>query len=243
MFRFFVNSNEIFGDQVKFDSAQSHKIKHVLRLGNQDKVLVFDNSANEYSVEIIDAASPIITGRITEKFTKDIYPEIKISVYLSPLKKENFEWALQKCTEIGVFEFVPTVYSRTIVNYDLGNQRLIRWQRIITEASEQSRRTILPELINPMPYPEAIIRSRSLGFGIIPWESEKTMKILDVLKSATQNDKLSRCGLFIGPEGGITQDEINLAKQNGLMPVTLGKNILRAETAAIVASTLIAQVI
>jgi 16S rRNA (uracil1498-N3)-methyltransferase len=241
MYRFFVNPFCINEANVAFTSAQCHKILHVLRLVSGNEVQVLDGHGYEYRVRLKEISSSKVIGVIIEKKQVFRYPEKNLYIYLSLLKRENFEWALQKCTEIGVQGFIPTVYSRTVLNIDSNSQKFQRWQRITTEASEQCHRANTPELHSPINFHEALDEAQSNTMNLIPWELETKTRIQDIITNTDKVPPPVKFGLFIGPEGGLTHDEIEMAKRSGLFPVTLGKNILRSETAAIVASTIVIQ--
>jgi len=188
-------------------------------------------------------------------------PRTKITLYQSLLKGDHFAMVLEKCTEIGVVEFVPTVSERCIVgDVDQASERYRRWQRIIMEAAEQSQRSKLPLLRPAALLANALESAGSRGLSIMPWEEEHSVALRMVLaqhtttpvaadrSGARQRNKAAPApiprrpfgiNLFIGPEGGFTAAEIAVARQYGVTPVTLGPRILRAETAALVAATII----
>jgi 16S rRNA (uracil1498-N3)-methyltransferase len=156
------------------------------------------------------------------------------------LTREKFEWVLQKCTEIGISRFVPVVTQRSLVQaMDLKPSKLERWQKIISEAAEQSRRGRIPELSEPMKLAKALAQ-HGAEVAMIPWEGMEVASATAVTIRSTLAGKTPQTiALFIGPEGGFAPEEIELAQRHNVQPITLGKRILRAETAAIVAPALI----
>jgi 16S rRNA (uracil1498-N3)-methyltransferase len=158
-------------------------------------------------------------------------PGTKITLYQALLKGSNFEFVLQKCTEIGVAVFVPVICERCVAGEPDG-KRLSRWRNIIIKAAEQSRRGKLPVLHNPVSFTRAC-RSAS-GISLLPWEGEKTRSIGDALQGYHQTEKIPKFSIFIGPEGGFSSHEVDIAQSCGIEPVSLGPRILRAETAGLV---------
>ncbi|MBK50218.1 MAG: 16S rRNA (uracil(1498)-N(3))-methyltransferase [SAR202 cluster bacterium] len=238
MHRFYVEKNRIEKKGVIFEQDIEHQIRNVLRLIDSNKVIVFDNSGYEYLVELRNVNSKKIYGEIIEKTKKDSEALMKISLYQSVLKsKERFEYILQKCTELGVVKFVPLITSRTIskINKSLIASKRLRWQKVIKEAGEQSGRVVLPELSEIKYFNQLCGMDKDLT--IILWEEEEVQDIKNQL-SLISNDasiNISRMNIIVGPEGGFDKNEIQYAKDTGMKPVSLGKRILRSDTAGIAA--------
>jgi 16S rRNA (uracil1498-N3)-methyltransferase len=154
------------------------------------------------------------------------------------LKSARYEIALEKCTELGVAEFVPVLCQRAVATTDeASDAKRRRWARIIVEAMEQCGGTRLPDLAGPQTLPEALAGLPSGGIGLIPWEEEETTSLDDALRQGLAGRlprEIPEVRLFFGPDGGFTADEVALARRHAAIPVTLGRRILRAETAAIV---------
>jgi 16S rRNA (uracil1498-N3)-methyltransferase len=151
------------------------------------------------------------------------------------LKGDRFDFVLQKCTELGVSTFVPIITARTVVRRSderLTNSRMERWRRIVTEAAEQSLRARIPEALAPVSLEDALRSQPSLA--LMPWEEERSSGLKDTI-SKIRNEGLgfSEVSIIIGPEGGFTAEEADLAQHHGVQIVSLGQRILRAETAAI----------
>ena len=198
------------------------QIKSVLRLELGDFLILCDGNGIEAKVEIIEINKGEIITQVIERTEKEQDLK-KVSLYLSILKKENFELAVEKAVEIGVSEIIPIITERTI-KLNLNEDRL---RKIIREASEQSGRTILPVLSPIMKFEDAIIdgtkNEEKIFFDLAENENSK---IIDY-KSAS---------IFIGPEGGFTKEEQDFALQNDYKIESLGALTLRAETAAIIAT-------
>ncbi|MBI2942126.1 MAG: RNA methyltransferase, partial [Chloroflexi bacterium] len=168
----------------------------------------------------------------------------KITLYQALLRPSKFEVVLQKCTELGVAAFVPTISERCIIsNVGDGNPaKLERWHRIIVEAAEQSNRGKLPTLQPASVFPQAAEQAR--GFSLVAWEGESERSIRDVVREGlgvgvAGARRPFTVNVFIGPEGGFSAAEVEIARSYGIVPVSLGRRILRAETAAIAATTII----
>jgi 16S rRNA (uracil1498-N3)-methyltransferase len=235
MHRFFISPENITDAQAILSGEQAYQIAKVLRMKTGDRVIVLDNVGWEYEAAVTAVSPKQVNATIVQKREVAAEPANHITLYMSLLKRDKFEWVLQKCTEVGVSRFVPIVTQRSLLqDVDIKENKMARWQKIIQEAAEQSRRGRMPELCQPMTFAEAVL-GVDTAVALIPWESAKETTIRQVLAGKAAET----ISLFIGPEGGFAEDEIALAQANGIVPVTLGKRILRAETAAIVASSFI----
>lgn len=201
--------------------------KTVLRLEAGKELFLCDGKGTEAlaTIRSIDKSSAELD--ITGTRPSENEPEIEVTIYCSILKKENFEWAVQKAVEAGVKEIIPVIGHRTVKM----NLNLKRLEKIIKEASEQSGRGIIPSLGEPMNLADAIKHSKKNSTNIFFRPSGIP---LDKVKIAD-----AKVGVFIGPEGGWDDSETELAEKNDFAMATLGKLILRAETAAAVASYLV----
>jgi 16S rRNA (uracil1498-N3)-methyltransferase len=231
MHRFFLPEDWLADGTVTITGRLVHRLRRVLRLGVGDNIIVLDNSGWEYAVELQKVDSSKVEGRVISKSLAVAEPRTKITLYQALLKGSNFEFVLQKCTEIGVAGFVPVICERCVAGEPDG-KRLNRWRDIIIEAAEQSRRGKLPALHNSISFTKAC-RSAS-GVSLLPWEGEKAQSIGDILRAYRQAGKVSEFNIFIGPEGGFSPYEIEIAQSSRVEPVSLGPRILRAETAGLV---------
>ena len=235
MHRFFLPPDWIAKGTVVITGKLVHQIRNVLRLGAGDLITVLDNSGWEYEVELQKVDSTGVEGRIISKSQSVTEPYTKITLYQALLKGSNFEFVLQKCTEIGVTSFVPLICERCVAGKPDG-KRLSRWKSILTEAAELSRRGKLPALQSPTGFTEAC-KSAS-GISLLPWEGGKVRGIGDVLRSHRKIRNDPAINIFVGPEGGFSHREVEYARSCGIVPVSLGRRILRAETAGLVAAAI-----
>lgn len=250
MHRFFIPPSWVEGNEVTITGPQAHQIANVLRMGPGDLVLVLDNSGWEIETRLVSVDKRTINGEVLHRRLASGEPRTKISLYQGVLRSNRFEFVLQKGTELGVVQFLPIISERCVVSdLDAVEKRRPRWEWIIQEAAEQCRRGRKPALHSAILFPQACEQARrSGGQSFILWEQEKSSSLRSLLRRASPGSGAGSTGgaetgrspfainLFIGPEGGFTEEEIALAKRYGLLPITLGPRILRAETAGIVAA-------
>lgn len=238
MHRFFVDPGQINGLIVRFDDDQAHQIRRVLRLRPGARVLALDGLGLQYEVLLEEVSGTRVSGLAASRVAATGEPGARLTLFQSLLRREKFEWVLQKGTEIGVGVFAPVITRRSLVRdaEDVTPEKLDRWRRIIREAAEQAGRGLLPDLRSPMPFAAAAPEVMANDVGLIAWERESRMTIRDALRA---RENVSEVALYIGPEGGFEADEIDEAVEYGCIPVSLGPRILRTETAAIVGAALV----
>jgi 16S rRNA (uracil1498-N3)-methyltransferase len=236
MHRFFIAAHSWDGSKVILEGEQAHQILRVLRMSPGEHIIVLDNSGWEFEVELDEVKEKMVTGMLVEKRLCAAEPQTQLVLYQSLLKRENFEWVLQKCTEIGVSSFVPTLCERTIRHNEAG--KLDRWGKIVREAAEQSGRGRLPTLSTPLRLSDALAQAEKCDLALIAWEEERNLSLGKAISEIAQPYTSITLGLFIGPEGGFSSQEVEKAVAFGIRPVSLGKRILRSETAAVAAATI-----
>ena len=236
MHRFFVNPEELEAEEVVFSAAHARQIARVLRLKAGQHCVVLDNLGSEMMVELTQVGAERCTASVVERAVVE-EPRTKLLMLLSLTQREKFEWMLQKCTEVGAAVFLPISSSRSLVQQP-GDVvvKYERWRAIIREAAEQSGRGRLPELLPPASLEAAAGEvARNYERCLIPWEGEKTRS----LKAVLTGKPVGSVAVLIGPEGGFSEDEVQHAVSAGFTPITLGKHILRMETAAVVTAALV----
>lgn len=234
--RFFIKPAAIQAAEVRIDGGSAHQIRTVLRLQAGNEIVVLDNSGREWLVKLTQLDKQGVVGRVVEERQAQAEPKLHLTLYQATLKAGKLEWILQKGTELGVSEFVPVICRRSVVREALSlEKKRSRWESIIREAAEQSGRGKLPRLRPPLTLPEAVEQARSVDMILMPWEKTVEPSLRQMLTAV----QLEWVALFIGPEGGFTPDEAQLAQAAGAKLVTLGPRILRAETAALAAVTTI----
>ena len=240
MHRFFIFPDCIQANLVSFPSGTEHQIRRVLRLEDGQKVIVLDNHGNEFEVVLRADADGKFSGEVLVSRRAEVEPQIHLALYLCLSQREKFEWMLQKCTEVGAAAFVPVISSRSLVQKaGAVEKKYPRWQKIIQEAAEQSGRGRIPTLEAVLPFSKAVQAAASNDVALIPWTGETANSLKQAL--AFMPDTGKRIAALIGPEGGFSDEEAAAAQAAGVQPVTLGKRILRMETAAVVTAAVVMQ--
>lgn len=233
MQRFFIAPEQVSNGRISFTVEQAHHIKKVLRLNRDSRMVVIDNAGQEMIARLDTVNSEKVEGILEQCVQSLREPSIKITLYQALLKSGKFEYVIQKCTEIGVSSFVPIICERCVAQMP-GNSKLQRWAKTAQQAAEQSGRQKIPVVNTPVKYSKAC--SELNGFSVLPWENEGSQDIKHLLRWM---EKPKRINIFIGPEGGFDPDEISIAIDHGIHCVSLGKRILRSETAGIVTASIL----
>ena len=224
------------------DSELIHQMVNVFRFKTGDKVILFDGSGFEYETEIISITKKVVEVKILAHSNQDVL-DTGISLYLSLIKKSNFELAAEKCTEIGVSEIHPIVSERS-EKKDLNLERI---NKIVKEASEQSGRVTLPKVFDISSLEKAVSQAVNEGKFCVTFHTDSAATPFKITQTnslhLTQTNHSEsilhnfegEVAVFVGPEGGWTDNEMELFEANNFQICSLGQNILRAETAAMVA--------
>ncbi|MBI2303991.1 MAG: 16S rRNA (uracil(1498)-N(3))-methyltransferase [Chloroflexi bacterium] len=226
--RFFVPPEAFAGDQVVILGQPVHRIRRVLRLRPGDSITLLDNKGGQYQVKLTALEQNGVRGLIMDKTPAPPAPATHITLYQALLRGDHFEYVLQKGTEIGVTAFVPLLCHRC----EATAHRRHRWQQIIQEAAEQCRRGGIPTLYPPLPFDEACYHVG--GLSLLPWEEETVVGLRDVITPLP-----TAVNILVGPEGGFTAQEVELARGQGIQVVTLGGHLLRSETAGVIAAAIV----
>lgn len=239
MHRFFIDPQKISNGEVHFPNEIAHQILHVLRLGESDHVLVFDNMGDIHLVSLCESTHKTLIGKIIKTENVRIEEKTTIALYFGMTSREKVEWILQKGTEVGASTFQPFISSRSLVqSKDLSDKKFRRWGNIVREAAEQSGRSFLPVLNLALDYESAVGRAcDDHDLCLLAWE--KPVDDRQHLARALSRFNNGKIALLVGPEGGFSDDEVCFAKEKGCQIVSLGEGILRMETAAIVFPALV----
>lgn len=209
-------------------------IKNVLRASEGDSVIVCDGLGYDYISRISKIEKDSVELTFSERVRCDNEPVYPVTLYQGIAKGERMEQLIQKCVELGINDIVPVVCRRTVVKFG-GEQDMAvktkRWQKIASEAAKQCMRGIVPKIHSPVTFKEAVEASRCSAIRFIPYEEEKYFNLKDFLENIPGDLLLGGTSFFIGPEGGFDPEEVNFAIENGIKSVSLGKRILRTETA------------
>lgn len=236
MHRFFIPPESFSSSEVTFPPEQARQIARVLRLKPGAQVWALDGCGMEARVELTQVEASQVRGQIMAQQPALGEPRVELSMYLCLTQREKFEWMLQKCTEVGAGSFVPVISSRSLVQSAAETEhKRERWERILQEAAEQCGRGKIPQLQVTLNLKQALEAAQQSGARcILPWEEERSCS----LQQALGGEKPARVALLIGPEGGFSEEEAAAAVDAGFQLATLGRRILRAETAAVVAAAL-----
>lgn len=232
------------GADVALPADVAHQARDVLRLAPGDTLWLLDGVGGEYPATLLMVDRRQVTARLGERVVGQAEPPVRITLCQGMLKAAKFEWVLQKGTELGVTAFIPLLTERAVAaTEELGATKQRRYERILAEAMEQCGGAWLPQLGAPRPLAHALASLPPDAIALIPWEEERATTLHAALTQtlaarATNGQPVGEIRLFIGPEGGFAPGEIALAQRLGATPVTLGRRILRAETAALVAVAL-----
>ncbi|CCF86121.1 16S rRNA (uracil(1498)-N(3))-methyltransferase [Nitrolancea hollandica] len=227
--RFYVNEPLAEGAVVTLPRDRSLQIAKVLRLRAGDEIVLFDGRGGEFPARLIDVSPERTMVSIGSRSAGRADPQPAIHLAPALLKADKFDWVVQKATELGVVAITPVITERTVISLaaDRAGRRRERWQRIAIEAAEQSGRTQVPAVADPIPFMTLLERTPGTP-ALLFWEGEREQGLAPV-PSGNGGPLL----VLVGPEGGFTPDEVQTAIGAGARTVSLGPLILRSETAAI----------
>ena len=231
MQHFFVTPSQVKGEKIYVEGMDVNHMKNVLRMRCGEELMVSDGNNLKYrcSVEGYEEEQAVL--RILEEMDVDTELSSRIYLFQGLPKQDKLELIVQKAVELGVYRVIPVSTRRAVVRLDQkkAGKKAERWQQIARSAAKQAKRGYVPEVAFPMSYREALEAARELDVILIPYELAKDMKETKEIIERIRPGK--SVGIFIGPEGGFEKEEVELALEYGAMPVTLGRRILRTETA------------
>ncbi len=231
--RFFIHSAVTTDKEIVIDDrAILKQIRTVLRMKKNDSIIIFDNSGYEYEVEIISFNDTSLSTKIIEKRSGGSESKYRVVLVSALLKNDKFEYVLQKCTEIGVQRFIP-ILTKNCVSLDISTNKMKRYEKIVIEATEQCGGALVPKIDSVVSFSQVLKNLPKDAKKFIASVDEKKNNFCDYLQKCPMK---SDCEffVFVGPEGGFTQTEVDFAKKYGVVAVSLGRRVLRAETASIV---------
>ncbi len=232
MYQFFVEPSQIQGKRIVITGKDVNHIKNVLRMQPGEELAVSNGEdGKEYRCGIEEIREDEIICSL--RFVREDGVELASKIYLFQglPKADKMELIIQKSVELGVYEIIPVATRRAVVKLDekKAKQKISRWQTISETAAKQSKRRIVPRITPVMSFKEAVTYAKDIQVKLIPYElaegMEQTKELISGLKPGQD------IAVFIGPEGGFDETEIAFARECGIRPVTLGKRILRTETA------------
>lgn len=233
MYRFFVEPSQVGEKEIRICGSDVNHIKNVLRMKQGEEILISSGENLEYTCYIREMKENQITAHIM--YVQEAGYELSSKIYLFQglPKGDKMELIIQKAVELGVHQIIPVASRRAVVKLDKKKEekKNARWQAIAESAAKQSKRMYVPEVSHVMTFPEAVDFAKELDVVLMPYELAKGMQ--ETKERIREIKKGQSVGVFIGPEGGFEEAEVELAAQAGARAITLGKRILRTETAGL----------
>ena len=232
MFNFFAKENCLNNNVYLISGSDYNHIKNVLRMKEGETFLVSYNGKSDLC-EIEKFENDTVFAKIIEEDYNNTTLPVKIYLFQGLPKSDKMELIIQKAVELGVQEIVPVEMKRCVVKIEDKKkaQKAARWQSIAESAAKQSKCNFVPKVNEILSYKQALLKAKELDLLLVPYENEEGM---NATKEALKEiNKPMSVGVIIGSEGGFEESEIELAKQSGAKIISLGKRILRTETAAI----------
>ena len=237
MYNFFVENSNLNGDIVKIDGGDFNHVKNVLRMKEGDAFLVSIDNKN-YLCKLKEFFCDYLTAEIIEKDYLDTSLSIELYLFQGLPKSDKLELIIQKAVELGVTKIIPVQMERSIAKIESNKvkAKTERFNAIAESAAKQCKRAFIPTVSEPLSLKQALELAKELDLFLIPYESEQGIK--STISALAKIKKGFKVGVLIGPEGGFSDSEIELAKTVGLT-ISLGKRILRTETASITAMSML----
>ena len=233
MHRFFVPAENVGNGEIRVTGDDINHIKNVLRMTAGEKVVVSCGQGTDYYCIIEDIQETGVTLRIQEEKPAVTELPVRIVLFQARPKGDKMELVIQKAVELGASEVVPVRSRRCVVKLDAHREakKLARWRAIAESAAKQSGRGILPQIHDSMDFGKALEYAQELDSVLIPYElCDAIDESQHIVQRAVRQNSI---GIFIGPEGGFERSEVEAAVRSGALPVSLGKRILRTETAGL----------
>ncbi len=239
MYKFFVEPEQIVEDTVFITGEDVNHIVHVLRMKKGEQVLVSTSNDREYLCEITALEEEAVQLKLLDVYGSNRELPIEVTLYQALPKGDKMETVIQKMVELGAVRIVPVVTKRCVVQLDQKKaaKKVARWNAISEAAAKQSKRNKIPEVTMPMSFDDALLDAKKLEAALIPYENAEGME--QARSMVDESAKKRSLGIFIGPEGGFTEQEIEKSQLNGVKPISLGHRILRTETAGMMLMSVI----
>lgn len=231
--KFFITEYELkIGNTAYITGDDAKHIKKSLRMKPEERLVVCDGKGNDFLARINKLENDAVLIDLVSENSINGEPAIRVNLFTALTKGEGFEYALQKCVEAGVYSIKPMNTERTIVRIPDSkiDKKYERWNRISSEAAKQSGRSLIPQVSYPTEFSEAIKSINTDDMSMICYVGEGSLSIRGLLQD---NGEARNINVFIGPEGGFSEKEWKMAVDSGIKSVTLGKRILKAETAGV----------
>ena len=233
MHHFFVTPQQISGDKIRIEGGDVNHMKNVLRMKLHEKAEISDGESRTYLCEVEAYEEDVAVLHILEEMEADTEPASQLYLFQGLPKSDKMELIVQKAVELGVYQVIPVAMKRSVVRLDdkKAAKKADRWNSIAESAAKQAGRSRIPEVTMPLSYNEALKMAEELDVTLLPYElaggMEVTREVIRQIKSGQS------VGIFIGPEGGFEPEEVDAAVSMGAKVITLGRRILRTETAGL----------
>ena len=231
MHHFFVRNEQIQENCIRITGEDGNHLQKALRIKKGERILVSDEQGFEYTCEISGFSEEAVLAEICWKEASDRELPVNITLFQGLPKGDKMEFIIQKAVELGAAKIVPVEMKRCVVKLDekKAEKKQARWQAVAESAAKQSKRALIPEIGPVCSMKQALKEAEGLDMILLPYELAEGMEeTRERLKEAGQKASI---GIFIGPEGGFEKEEAAQAVQAGAYPITLGRRILRTETA------------
>lgn len=230
MYNFFVNENQFLDNKVFIKGNDFNHIKNVLRMKNGEKFYVSNKiSGDSYLVNLDNYSQDEVICNIIEKMDSK-ESTVKVTLFQGLPKADKMEYIIQKSVELGVYNIVPVDMKFCVAKLNNEEKKLSRWQTISEAAAKQSKRNIIPKIENKISFKNMLGILNDFDLVIIAYENENKTNLKEILQ---ENKNINNIAIIIGPEGGLAQDEVELLIENGAKSASIGKRILRTETASL----------
>lgn len=233
MHHFFVTPDQVRDGRIYIDGSDVNHIKNVLRMRNGETLKISDGNNKKYLCQIETMTSDEVCALIMEEQSQNTELPSRIVLFQGLPKGDKMELIVQKAVELGAYEIVPVATRRAVVKLDAkkASKKVERWNSIAESGAKQSGRNVIPKVTDVMSFKEAVLYAKKLDVVLIPYELAEGMpKTREIISGIKPGQSI---GVFIGPEGGFEAEEVAFAMYEGAVPVTLGKRILRTETAGL----------
>lgn len=229
--KFFVTGDKITENSIIIDTSDAAHISRVLRLSEGDSITVCDGMGTDYEAVIEKTEEKSIICSVKSRYPSCTEPNIEVTLFQGLPKASKMEYIIQKTTELGIAKIVPVKLARCVVRIDSekdAKKKTDRWRKISEAAAKQSGRGIVPEIGDIVTLDEVLKQRGEYDLFFVPYECEEQKTLREILLS---KENVKKVGFIIGPEGGFDLNEAEKIRKSGISTVTLGKRILRTETA------------
>ena len=233
MYQFFVDDAQIHEHEIVIEGSDVNHIRNVLRMKTDERIRISNMSGRAYFCHITRITEDMVVAGIDSEDDNGTELGNRITLFQGLPKGDKMELIIQKAVELGVYKIVPVSMKNCVVKLDekKAAKKVERWQAIAESAAKQSKRTIIPLIDRPIPYKLALEKAGKLDVTLVPYENERGMDATRQIMG--QIKKGQSIGIVIGPEGGFAPEEIKLADDNDMHRISLGRRILRTETAGL----------